>query len=131
MKRRILVSMAILLGMCATLSAQTPQELLSQALVQERGAGNLEGAIELFKRAAMESSSDRSLAVQALMGAARSYQKLGQTEQSKSLYEEVIRSYADQKEQAAMARQFMADTGTVQGRVLRAGTGDPVPEAKV
>jgi hypothetical protein len=131
MKRKILVSMAILLGMCATLLAQTPQELLSQALVQERGAGNLEGAIELFKRVAMESSSDRSLAVQALMGAARSYQKLGQTEQSKSLYEEVVRSYADQKEQAAMARQYMADTGTIQGRVLRAGTGEPVPEAKV
>ena len=74
MKRKILVSMAILLGMCATLLAQTPQELLSQALVQERGAGNLEGAIDLFKRAARESSDDRSLAVQALMGAARSYQ---------------------------------------------------------
>lgn len=131
MKRKIMVSMMILLGMCATLLAQTPQELLSQALVQERGAGNLEGAIELFKRVAMESSSDRSLAVQALMGAARSYQKLGQTEQSKGLYEEVIRSYADQKEQVAMARQYMADTGTLQGRVLRAGTGEPVPEAKV
>jgi protocatechuate 3,4-dioxygenase beta subunit len=123
--------MAILLGMCATVLAQTPQELLSQALVQERAAGNLEGAIDLFKRAARESSSDRSLAVQALMGAARSYQKLGQTEQSKSLYAEVIRSYADQKDQAAMARQYMADTGTVQGRVVRAGSGEPVPGAKV
>jgi hypothetical protein len=117
--------------MCATLLAQTPQELLSQALVQERAAGNLEQAIELFKRAARESDGDRSLAVQALMGAARSYQKLGQTEQGKSLYEEVIRSYADQKEQATMAQQYMADTGTVQGRVLRAGSGEPVPEAKV
>jgi hypothetical protein len=123
--------MAILLGMCAALLAQSPQELLNQALVQERAAGNLEQAIELFKRAASESTGDRSLAVQALMGAARSYQKLGQTAQSKNLYEEVVRSYADQKEQVALARQYMADTGTVQGRVLRAGTGEPVPEAKV
>src|SRR5262245_3178763 len=113
MKRIVLVSMAVLLGMCATLLAQTPQEFFNQALIQERAAGNLDQAIELFQRAARESSGDRSLAVQALMGAARSYQKLGQADQSKRLYEEVIRSYADQKEQVAMARQYMADTGTI------------------
>ena len=77
MKRKILVSMAILLGACATVMAQTPQELLNEALIQERGAGNLEQAIQLFQRVARESSGDRSLAVQGLMGAARSYQKLG------------------------------------------------------
>jgi Carboxypeptidase regulatory-like domain/Polysaccharide lyase family 4, domain II/Tetratricopeptide repeat len=131
MKRRILVSIGILLGACTTLFAQSPQELFNQALVQERAAGNLEQAAQLFQQVARASSDDRSLAVQGLMGAARSYQKLGQTDQSKRLYDEVIRSYADQKEQVALARQYMADTGVVQGRVVRAGTGEPVPEAKV
>src|SRR5262245_37621005 len=131
MKRRILVSVGILLGACATLFGQSPQELFNQALVQERAAGNLEQAAQLFQRVARESSDDRSLAVQGLMGAARSYQKLGQGDQSKRLYDEVIRSYADQKEQVALARQYTADTGVVQGRVVRAGSGEPVPEAKV
>ncbi len=131
MKRKILVSMAILLGACATVMAQTPQELLNEALIQERGAGNLEQAIQLFQRVARESSSDRSLAVQGLMGAARSYQKLGQTAQSKTLYDEVVRSYADQKDQAALAKQSMSDTGIIQGTVVRTGTGEPVAGAKV
>ena len=58
MKRKILVSMAILLGACVTVMAQTPQELLNEALMQERGAGNLEQAIQLFQRVARESSSE-------------------------------------------------------------------------
>ena len=131
MKRKILVSMAILLGACATVMAQTPQELLNEALIQERGAGNLEQAIQLFQRVARESSGDRSLAVQGLMGAARSHQKLGQTAQSKTLYDEVVRSYADQKDQAALAKQFLSETGIIQGTVLRSGTGEPVAGAKV
>src|SRR5215813_11102593 len=114
------------------LSAQTPQELFNQALVQERAAGNLEQAIQLYQRVAKESSSnDRSLAVQALMGAARSFQKLGQTAQSRNMYQQVARLYPEQREQAAIARESLADTGIVQGTVLRSGSAEPVANAKV
>src|SRR5215831_4246972 len=114
------------------LSAQTPQELFNQALVQERAAGNLEQAIQLYQRVAKESSSnDRSLAVQALMGAARSFQKLGQSAQSRNIYQQVARLYPEQREQAAIARESLADTGIVQGTVLRSGSAEPVPNAKV
>ena len=131
MKQRILASICIVLGACATLSAQSPQELFNRALVQERAAGNLEQAIQLYQRVARESSSDRSLAVQALMGAARSFQKLGQTAQSRSLYQQVARMYPEQREQAAIAREALADTGIVQGTVLRSGSAEPVANAKV
>jgi Carboxypeptidase regulatory-like domain/Tetratricopeptide repeat len=130
--QRILASIGIVLGACAMLSAQTPQELFNKALVQERAAGNLEQAIQLYQRVAKESSSnDRSLAVQALMGAARSFQKLGQTAQSRNLYQQVARLYPEQREQAAIARESLADTGIVQGTVLRSGSAEPVPNAKV
>lgn len=131
MRHTIWVLAAMLLGVASTLQAQTPQELFNQALVQERAAGNLEQAIQLYERAARESVSDRALAAQSLMAAARSYQKLGQAAESRRLYQEVLQSYSDQKDLAELARQYLADTGTIQGIVVHASTGAPVPEAKV
>ena len=46
------------------------QDLYQQALVQERAAGNLEQAIQLFQRAAKDARGDRALAAQALIGSA-------------------------------------------------------------
>jgi hypothetical protein len=118
----------------AGFAAQNAQDLYQQALVQERAAGNLEKAIELFHNAARESGGDRALAAKALIGAARCYEKLGQT-RSRQLYEEVERSYADQREQAAFARERLASAGAqgspevyadVQRRLAIARFGDPV-----
>jgi len=131
MRQRILASIVILLGMCAAVQAQTPQELFNRALLQERAAGNLEQAIQLYQQAAKESQDNRSLAAQALMSAARAYQKLGQTTQSKTLFEQVARLYPEQRELVAGAREALSDTGIVQGTVLRSGSAEPVSGAKV
>lgn len=130
MKQRTLVSIGIILVMCGTLVGQSVQELFNQALIQERAAGNLEQAIQLYQRVAKESSNDRALAAQGLLGAARSYQKLGQTAQSRDLYAMVVRTYPEQTEPAAIARENLAATGTVQGTVRTSG-GEPLGEAKV
>src|SRR5262249_3982219 len=92
---------------------------------------NLEQAIQLYQRVARESSNDRPLAVQALMGAARSFQKLGQTAQSRSLYQQVARMYPEQREQPAIAREALADPGIAQGAGLGSGSAEPVANAKV
>ena len=131
MKRRILVEIAMFFGLCGVLVGQTPRDLYNQALVQERAAGNLEQAIQLYQRVAKESSGDRALAAQGLLGAARSYQKLGLTAQSRDLYAMVVRSYSEQTREVAVARENLAETGVVQGTVTRFGTGEPVGEAKV
>ncbi len=86
---------------------QNGHDLYQQALVQERGAGNLEKAIQLFQDAAKNSGGDRTLAAQALMGAARCYEKLGQVK-ANELYDQVVHSYADQQEQASEARERIA-----------------------
>jgi len=130
MKRRTLVSIGIVLAMCGTLVGQSLQELFTQALIQERATGNLEQAIQLYQRVAKEASTDRALAAQSLMGAARSYQKLGQTTQSRDLYAMVVRTYPEQQEQVAIAKDNLAPTGTVQGTV-RTSSGEPIGEAKV
>jgi tetratricopeptide (TPR) repeat protein len=106
----IVVMFACLSGIC--FAAQNGQALYQQALVQERAAGNLERAIELFQSAAKEAGGDRELAAKALIGAARCYEKLGET-RSRELYELVARSYPDQSEQAAVARERLASSPKV------------------
>src|SRR6185503_15518401 len=101
-----------------------------QALVQERAVGNLQQAIQLYQRVAKEASADRALAAQGLMGAARSYQKLGQTAQSRDLYAMVVRTYPEQTQQVAAAKDSLAETGAVQGTVRSSG-GEPIADAKV
>lgn len=106
MKEMKKVVFGILMIVCLSIPvfAQSAAELYQQGLVQENGAGNLRNAIQLYERAAKEAKGDRTTAALALMGAARCYEKLGQDE-SRRLYEEVTRSYADQQEQAALARE--------------------------
>ncbi len=87
--------------------AQNGPEYYQQALVQERAAGNLEAAIQLYQDAARYAGNDRALAAQALMGAARCYEKLGQAK-ARELYEEIAKTYPDQQAQASAARQRLA-----------------------
>src|SRR5262245_9893107 len=82
---------------------QNGSEFYQQALVQDRAAGNLEAAIQPYQDAARYAGNDRTLAAQAMLGAARCYEKLGQAK-ARELYEEIARMYADQPQQAAQAR---------------------------
>jgi protocatechuate 3,4-dioxygenase beta subunit len=131
MKRITSVLVLIVSGLCGALAAQTPEELYNQALIQERAAGNLPEAIRLFQRVAKESSGDRALAVQALMNAAVAYEKLGQSDASRTVYKEIVQAFPEQREQVATANQHLAETGIVQGTVARAGTGEPIAEARI
>jgi tetratricopeptide (TPR) repeat protein len=103
MKHRVSVVFAAMFLLTTTLLAQSAGELYQQGLVQENGVGNLQNAIQLYQRAAKASAGDRALAALALMGAARCYEKLGE-EESRKLYEQVIRSYPDQREQVERAQ---------------------------
>jgi hypothetical protein len=117
MKRKMAFGIVIVIALSSTLFAQSAGELYQQALVQENGAGDLQSAIQLYRRAAKEAAGDRKLAALALMGAARCYEKLGEAESTK-LYEEVARSYPDQREQAALANQRLnADRREERGTV--------------
>jgi hypothetical protein len=131
-KKSILIGIFVAFCIAQTFAAeQTPLELYQQALIQERGAGDLKQAIALYERVAKTSSGDRSLAAQALMGAARSYEKLGQIKESRRLYAEVARSYSEQSNLSAIAREHLTETGMVQGTVTHVGGGEPIEGAKV
>jgi len=102
--KKVVFGILIVACLVAPAFAQSAAELYQQGLVQENGAGNLRNAIQLYERAAKEAKGDRTTAALALMGAARCYEKLGQDE-SRRLYEEVAKTYSDQTEQAALARE--------------------------
>src|SRR5215831_3896857 len=87
--------------------AQNAQDLYQQALVKERGIGNLEEAIKLYERAAKAAGNDRGLAAKALIAAAHCHELLGDAN-ALSLYDRVIREYPEQQ-QAAVARDRSAE----------------------
>src|SRR6266567_8138811 len=98
----------MLWGACTiALAAETGAELYQKALVKERGAGNLEEAIQLYQRVAREFPGDRALAAKSLVQAARCYEKLGQ-DKAINLYKQVTRDFGDQRESVAMAQERLA-----------------------
>src|SRR5215472_5218128 len=83
-------------------------ELLIQAAHQKQLVeGQLEEAIQLYKRIVQEHSRNRAVAAKALLEMGQCYEKLGKTEARKA-YERVLRDYADQNEAAAQARTRLA-----------------------
>jgi WD40 repeat protein len=105
MKLRILIA-GLLIGVAA-FAADSGAELFSKANIQEKAAGNLEEAIRLYQRVATEFASDHALAAKALMAEAKCYETLGQDKATK-LYEQVVRDYRDQPDQAAAANARLA-----------------------
>ncbi len=83
-------------------------EVLIQAAHQKQLVeGQLEEAIQLYKRIVQEHSGNRVVAAQALLEMGQCYEKLGNTE-AKKAYERLLRDYADQNEAAAQARTRLA-----------------------
>jgi Tol biopolymer transport system component len=83
-------------------------EVLMQAAHQKQLVeGQLEEAIQLYKRVVQEHAGNRALAAEALLEIGQCYEKLGNTEARKA-YERVLRDYADQNEAVAQARARLA-----------------------
>jgi len=91
--------------------AQDAERLLKAAMNTELVDGDLKIAIERYKKVAQ--SGVRPLAAQALVHMAECYQKLGDSE-SRRIYEQIVREYADQKEAVAVARAHLDAAGNAQ-----------------
>ncbi len=131
----IIVVVGVLAGVAHPAAQQNGHDLFQMALAAERADGNLRQAIQLYERVVQESAADRSLAARALVRMADCYQKL-RDDQARSVYERVVRDYADQPAAVAQAR---ADLRNASGRtgndpmvVRRVWTGrQVVPEGSV
>jgi Tol biopolymer transport system component len=104
----------------AVQKSQSADVLLGAALHQEEVEGNLEAAIETYKKLLAEFPGNRPLAAQAQFRIGMCYEKLGRREAQKA-YEEVLAKYADQPEFAVKARERLAAIQSASAAVPPAG----------
>jgi Tol biopolymer transport system component len=86
---------------------RSAEALLGAALHQEEVEGNLEAAIETYKKILADYPVIRPVAARALLQMGKCYEKLGRDEARKA-YERLVREYADQSEQAKVAQSRLA-----------------------
>jgi Tol biopolymer transport system component len=91
----------------AAQKAQSAEVLLGAALHQEEVEGNLEAAIETYKKLLADYPDNRPVAARALLQMGRCYEKLG-TDEARKAYERLVRDYADQSEQVKLASTRLA-----------------------
>jgi Tol biopolymer transport system component len=106
MKRLLFATLIVASLLGSRPAAQSGYELFQQALSKEQAEGKLPEAIALYQRIAKNFTSDRALTVKALLRLAECYQKAGDT-QARTVLEQVVRDYSDQKEAAATAREHL------------------------
>jgi len=100
---------ATILTAVLVLAATPPQKenraevALRAAMDKEMVDGNLGAAIEMYKRIVAHPGGNRAVAAKALVHIGQCQEKLGQAEARKA-YEQVVRQFADQAEQAQVAR---------------------------
>ena len=83
---------------------------LQKAILLETVDGNLQAAIDQYKKIATENRANRVVAARALLRLAGCYEKLGNAEARKA-YEQVLRDYGDQRDVAEQARDRLAALG--------------------
>ncbi len=88
-------------------ASRSPEVQLKAALHKEQVEGDLNGAIEAYKRIVAAHAGNRAAAAKALVRMGQCYEKLGNAEARKA-YERVLREYADQGEVVATARTRLA-----------------------
>ncbi len=82
---------------------QQPEIDLQAAIRKENVDGDLNGAIKQYAAIVAKYKSDRAVSAMALVHMADCYQKMGDAE-SRKIYEQVVKEYADQNEAATLAR---------------------------
>ena len=112
----LLMATVLLAAPALPQAAQTPEAMLGAALHQERVTGNLQAAIDGYRKVLATKGVSRSVAAQAQYHIGVCYEKLGNQEARKA-FESVVRNYGDQKDIAAQARARLAAMGGAAGGV--------------
>ena len=98
------------LFMAGTAMAQTPEALLGAAMHEERVTGNLQAAIDGYRKALAAKGVSRQVAAQAQYHIGLCYERLGNQEARKA-FEAVVKNYGDQKQIVEQARARLAAPG--------------------
>jgi len=119
----LFLTMAVLAGLLAAPFAIAQRDDQAEVLMQaahekQLVEGQLEDAIQLYKRIVQEHSGNHAVAAKALLEMGQCYEKLGSVEARKA-YERLLRDYGEQNEAAAQARARLA---ALSGKVASGGS---------
>jgi Tol biopolymer transport system component len=108
------VTLAFALAGAGLLAGQRTADVALRAAVEtETVRGDVKAAIEQYKHVVETyGKTDRAIAAQALLRMAEAYQKLGDS-QARSVYERVVRDYADQREAVTLARGHLGGSTSI------------------
>ncbi|MBV8728360.1 MAG: tetratricopeptide repeat protein [Acidobacteriia bacterium] len=81
---------------------------LERALNREAVAGDLAGAMEIYRAVVAQKSSSRELAARALLGLGRCQERLGRRAEARATYDRLIQDYSDQPQMVSWARARIA-----------------------
>ena len=109
--RRAFTILGLMMALASGAIAQRNQAAidLQAAIRTETVDGDLQKAIREYGEVVSKHKSDRATAATALVRMADCYQKLGDA-QARSIYERVVREFADQSQQVVLARARLGNT---------------------
>ncbi len=115
---RVTLLSAVIMTLAAPTGAgQDPAVTLQRAIQLETVDGDLSAAIEHYKQVIRSNGGDRGVAAKALLRLGGCYEKLGQ-EEARKTYQRLVNDYADQQQEARLARQRLAALAKVTEAVV-------------
>src|SRR5678815_5139312 len=105
MKRTFIAAVAAIFLVAGTAAGETVSELLQRAIYAEETAGDLDGAIKLYRQVVATSVQTRVLAAQAQYRLGACLLRKGDHTAARQAFEALVRDYPEQKELVAKARQ--------------------------
>ncbi len=87
--------------------AQTAAELLEKGIYLEETAGQVEAAIEVYRRIVTDATADRANVAEALLRLGLCHQKLGDDGAAAEAFKRILAEYSEQESFAARAREHL------------------------
>ncbi len=103
----VIGALGVLLTMVGNAQQADPGVQLRAAIETEEVAGDLKGAMALYRQIIAADGKNRPVTAKAMLRLAGCYEKLGQAE-ARKLYERLVAEYSDQTQEAASARTRLA-----------------------
>ena len=108
--KRIAIAIVAAALLAGAQSRDDAGRLLKAAHNTELVDGDLNGAIKQYSAIVSKYKSDRAVVATALVRLAECYQKMGDAE-SRKIFEQIVRDYADQMDAAAEAKARLGHYG--------------------
>ena len=103
----VVAALGVLLTMAGSAQQADPGVQLRAAIEKEEVAGDLEGAMALYRQIIAANDKNRVVTARAILRLAGCYEKLGQGE-ARKLYERLVAEFSDQTQEVMSARARLA-----------------------